>query len=194
MLVLDVCCSKGTYVRTLAETLGEALGCGAHLAGLRRTGSGPLDVAQALTLDALEALDEPARLALLLPPDRLLADWPALQLDATEAARFLTGLRRRVTHADCARLRVYGPATPMAPATAASSPLASMDAAPAFASASASAPTVLLGAAHVCAGELIADRLLSPPEVAALQQQAAALVAAPLSPLSVSSVAVPEPA
>jgi tRNA pseudouridine55 synthase len=135
-LVLDVVCSKGTYVRTLAEDLGELLGCGAHLAALRRTASGALNVGQAVTLDRLEALTETERDALLLAPDTLIADWPAWQLSAEEAARFLTGLRRRVDAPDTARLRVYGPE-----------------------------PRALLGAAHITAGELIPDRLLSPIEI-----------------------------
>ncbi|HSD88594.1 MAG TPA: tRNA pseudouridine(55) synthase TruB, partial [Kofleriaceae bacterium] len=64
---LDVECSKGTYVRTLAADLGEALGCGAHLAALRRTASGAFDVDDAATLDALEAMSDEARIALLRP-------------------------------------------------------------------------------------------------------------------------------
>ena len=135
-LVIDVRCSKGTYIRTLAEDIGEALGCGAHLTGLRRTASGPLSLAGAVSLAELEALDEAARLALLHPVDSLLADWPRLALPADEAGRFLTGLRRRVALADAPALRVYGPE-----------------------------PGAFLGSAHITAGELIADRLLSPAEV-----------------------------
>jgi tRNA pseudouridine55 synthase len=138
-LVLDVRCSKGTYVRTLAEDFGAALGCGAHLAALRRTGSGALKIGDAITLDALEALPGDERDAHLLPPDVLLADWPEWRLPAEEAARFLTGLRRRVDAPDCARIRVYGPER-----------------------------HALLGAAHIKAGELIPDRLLSPIEIQSL--------------------------
>jgi len=138
-LVIDIVCSKGTYIRTLAEAIGEALGCGAHLAALRRTGSGPLSIDDAITLDELVALDESSRDAKLLPPDVLLADWTAYRLAADEAGRFLTGLRRRVDAPDNARVRVYGPE-----------------------------PKALLGAAHICAGELIPDRLLSPAELQAL--------------------------
>jgi tRNA pseudouridine55 synthase len=137
-LVLDVRCSKGTYIRTLAEAIGAALGCGAHLAALRRSGSGALDLAQAHTLDQLEALPAEQRDALLLPPDVLLADWPEWRLPAAEAARFLTGLRRRVDAPDAPRVRVYGP------------------------------DHRVLGAAHITAGELIPDRLLSPLEVESL--------------------------
>ena len=138
-LVLDVLCSKGTYVRTLAEEIGEALGCGAHLAALRRTGSGVLRLADAVTLDDLAALDDAGRDALLLPPDALLADWTPLRLAADEAGRFLTGLRRRIDAPDCDRVRVYGPE-----------------------------PKALLGAGHIRAGELIPDRLLSPAELQGL--------------------------
>ena len=82
-------CSKGTYIRTLAEDIGEALGCGAHLSGLRRTGAGPFREEEgAVTLEqvrttaeqGLDALDE-----LLLPMDTALADWPAVQLSDNAA-------------------------------------------------------------------------------------------------------------
>lgn len=142
ILSLRVRCSKGTYIRTLAEDLGKILGCGASLGALRRIGSGPLSVDQAISLDALAALTETEREALLRPPDALLADWPALSLPGDEAARFLTGLRRRVAVADAAHVRVYGPE-----------------------------PHVLLGSAHISAGELIADRLLSAQEVEGLRSE-----------------------
>ena len=138
-LVLDVSCSKGTYIRTLAEDIGEALGCGAHLAGLRRTASGALRIEDALSLEQLQALDEAERDAHLHSPDVLLQAWPALRLPEDEAGRFLTGLRRRVAQADMPKVRVYGPE-----------------------------PRAFLGTAHVLAGELIADRLLSPLEVKSL--------------------------
>lgn len=57
-LTLRVACSKGTYIRVLAADIGAALGCGAHLIGLRRTVVGDLDLANAVTLAELEALDE----------------------------------------------------------------------------------------------------------------------------------------
>jgi tRNA pseudouridine55 synthase len=153
-LVIDVHCSKGTYIRTLAEDLGDRLGCGAYLSALRRTGSGPLDVAQAITLEALQALAEAEREALLLPPDRLLATWPAVCLPDDEAGRFLCGLRRRVTLADAPAVRVYRRGSaPTEP------PDDSDDRTP--------AGRDFLGSAHITAGELIPDRLLSPLEVQA---------------------------
>jgi tRNA pseudouridine55 synthase len=93
-LVIDVRCSKGTYIRTLAEDIGEALGCGAHLAALRRTGSGRCDVADAITLDALAALTSRASPA--AAGRRAAGRLAAVRLPDDEAGRFLTGLRRRV--------------------------------------------------------------------------------------------------
>lgn len=136
LLVIDVDCSKGTYIRTLAEEIGALLGCGAHLAALRRTGCGALSLDDAVTIDALAGLDEAGREARLLPADRLLAAWPEVQLPDDEAGRFLTGLRRRVLLADAPAVRVY-----------------------------AAHPRAFLGSAHITAGELIADRLLSPIEI-----------------------------
>jgi tRNA pseudouridine55 synthase len=86
-----VACGKGTYIRTLAEDIGGALGCGAHLAALRRTVVGGVSVAQAVTLDALEALPEEERDRRLLPPDALLQDLPAIRLDEATGRRFLHG-------------------------------------------------------------------------------------------------------
>ena len=139
VLVIDVLCSKGTYVRTLAEDLGRLLGCGAYLIALRRTVSGPLTVEAAVTMEALTAMSEVEREALLLPPDCLLADWPQVRLPASEAGRFLSGLRRRVSLDDRDEVRVYGPEH-----------------------------AAFLGSAHIKAGELIPSRLLSPVEVQGL--------------------------
>jgi tRNA pseudouridine55 synthase len=152
-LVIDVSSSKGTYIRTLAEDIGAQLGCGAHLSALRRTGCGPLGVADAITLEALQSLSEADRDALLLPADRLLATWPEVCLPDDEAGRFLCGLRRRVTLADSPAVRVYrrGP-VPTEPPDAPAGPIPGR---------------AFLGSAHITAGELIPDRLLSPLEVQA---------------------------
>lgn len=139
VLEIEVVCSKGTYVRTLAQDLGEELGCGAHLTALRRVGSGPLHIDQAVSLDALIEMTEAQRDALLMPPDTLLADWQAVVLVESEAGRFLSGLRRRVALPDAESVRVYGPE-----------------------------PRAFLGSAHIKAGELIPTRLLSPIEVQGL--------------------------
>lgn len=89
--LIRVRCSKGTYIRTLAEDIGEMLGCGAHLAALRRTGAGSFSLDRAVSLAALEEMDEAARDACLLPLDSLLGDLPALPLDAEQSRRFRLG-------------------------------------------------------------------------------------------------------
>lgn len=88
---LRVVCSKGTYIRTLAEDLGDRLACGAHLTALRRTAAGSLTVDQASTLEQLAARDESARCEWLLPTDTLLQNLPAVDLDAESGRRFLHG-------------------------------------------------------------------------------------------------------
>ena len=80
-LELDVHCSKGTYIRTLAEDLGRVLGCGGHVENLRRTRVGYLDVNEAHTLERLEALSDEDRPSLLLPMDSIVADFPAVRLN-----------------------------------------------------------------------------------------------------------------
>ncbi len=127
--------SKGTYIRTLGEDIGEALGCGAHLSSLRRIATGQFDELQCITLQALEAMSEDDRLACLQPVAALLPDHTTVTLDADNAGRFLSGLRRRGHWADQDHIAVYGP------------------------------PGSLLGTGHVKAGELIPGRLLSPPEI-----------------------------
>ena len=91
-LTLDVHCSAGTYIRSLAHDLGQALGCGAHVAGLRRTASGSFRLEEAVTLEALNAAFARGEWQhLLRPPDSALADWPALRLTAEAAQQVLRG-------------------------------------------------------------------------------------------------------
>jgi tRNA pseudouridine55 synthase len=86
---IEVRCSKGTYVRTLVEDIGEQLGCGAHVTDLRRLGVGPYTDAGMVTLEALEVMreqgGEAALDALLLPVESGLAQWPGVQLSADAA-------------------------------------------------------------------------------------------------------------
>jgi tRNA pseudouridine55 synthase len=84
---IDVLCSKGTYIRTLAADIGARLGCGAHLASLRRTGIGPLDLSQAVPLAALEAASDEMRKAHLMSVDALLSTVPSIRLDAEQTRR-----------------------------------------------------------------------------------------------------------
>jgi len=90
-LVVDVTCTKGTYIRALAEDIGEALGCGAYLAGLRRTSTGGFDVVDALDFEALERYQPAAREAGLLGPDCLARNLPELGLDAAATAAVVDG-------------------------------------------------------------------------------------------------------
>ena len=90
-LTIRVTCSKGTYVRVLGEDIGAALGCGAHLNALRRVAVGALDTVGMITLDDLLAHPDP--LSLLRPVDALLSSFPALELTAELAKRFLQGQR-----------------------------------------------------------------------------------------------------
>jgi tRNA pseudouridine55 synthase len=107
-LELRVRCSKGTYVRTLVEDIGRALGCGAHLAALRRTCSGSFTLGQAATLDQLQSDSALARDARLLPVERLLAGLPRVDLAATQAERFASGQALRLEQAPAGHCSVYG--------------------------------------------------------------------------------------
>ncbi|MDR2195759.1 MAG: tRNA pseudouridine(55) synthase TruB [Gallionellaceae bacterium] len=95
-MTLDVRCSKGTYIRTLAEDIGAALGCGAHLLALRRTATADFKLDDALTLEQLEAMSETQRDACLLPADSLLLELPMLELDDAQAKRMAQGQKLAV--------------------------------------------------------------------------------------------------
>ncbi|CAJ0688931.1 tRNA pseudouridine(55) synthase TruB [Ralstonia mannitolilytica] len=109
-VTLRVSCSKGTYIRTLGEDIGEALGCGAHLVALRRTRVGDLTLDGAVTLEALDAATEDTRTTLLAPVDALLQTLPRVDLDAEQSRRFLHGQRLplQLTLPNAYHVRVYG--------------------------------------------------------------------------------------
>ena len=88
---IDVVCSKGTYIRTLAEDIGQALGCGAHLAGLRRLTTAHFSLQHACTLEQLEAMSMEQRDKALLPVESPVQDLPSLTLDADSAYYLLQG-------------------------------------------------------------------------------------------------------
>lgn len=92
VLVIDVRCSKGTYIRVLADDIGKALGCGAYLTGLRRTRTAGFSIDDAISLTDFEAMELSARDACLLPPDVLLQDLPRLDLTDAEYARMRHGM------------------------------------------------------------------------------------------------------
>ena len=137
-------CSKGTYIRTLGEDIGNALGCGAFLSALRRVKSGSFGIDECFTLEALEALPETQRYSPLRPVDVLLDSHHPITLQPEDAGRFLSGLRRRGDWPDHDQVAVYG-----------------------------AEPHALLGTAHVRAGELIPERLLNPQEIQSLLESAA---------------------
>lgn len=139
---LVVECSKGTYIRTLGEDMGESLGCGGHLVALRRIRTGDFVASQCLSLEALEAMGERERLQSLMPVDALLSGHTHVTLDSENAARFLSGMRRRGNWPDADRVAVY-----------------------------AREPGALLGTARVVAGELIPVRLMSPLDIREAQEQ-----------------------
>ena len=145
-LKIEVSCSKGTYIRTLGEDMGEALGCGAHLSALRRIRTGGFGQVQCVSLGELEAATDAQRLGLLLQVESLLEGHQRVTLESESAARFLSGVRRRGDWPDADRVAVY-----------------------------AAAPPALLGTGEVRAGELIPGRLLSPLEIGEVQAQSVAL-------------------
>src|SRR5690606_27933657 len=111
-LRIRVACSQGTYIRVLAEDIAEAPGCGAHLSALRRERVGKLAIEDAITLDELLRLDEPAAAARRAPRAPLLGGLPAIALASADAARFGHGQRLRLPAAPgpAGMARVYGPA------------------------------------------------------------------------------------
>jgi tRNA pseudouridine55 synthase len=105
---VEVVCSKGTYVRVLAEDIGAALGCGAHLAALRRTQVGEFRLEGALTLEALADMSEQDRDGRLLPMDCLLEAYPAIRVSSADAGMLENGRCVRHSGAALGAVRIYG--------------------------------------------------------------------------------------
>ncbi|ABF87414.1 tRNA pseudouridine synthase B [Myxococcus xanthus DK 1622] len=109
-LQLSVRCSKGFFVRTLAQEVGRALGCGAHLEALRRTASGPFTLAQALPLaDVPELLKEGALASRLMTMSHALVELPEVRVGAADAKRVSHGVPVEVPAGKVGRVRVMGP-------------------------------------------------------------------------------------
>jgi tRNA pseudouridine55 synthase len=110
-LTIRVACSKGTYVRVLGEDIGATLGCGAHLSALRRVQVGALTTANMVTLEELQAHENP--LSLLAPVDALLSSFPRVELTPELEKRFLNGQRLALgkeaveVPTELGRVRVY---------------------------------------------------------------------------------------
>jgi tRNA pseudouridine55 synthase len=139
---ITVKCSKGTYVRTLAEDIAKALGTCAHLSALRRIQTGPFKAEDCINLEALGEMSEADRETILMPVDALLDGHTPVTLPPDDAGRFLSGVRRRGSWPDDVHVAVYG-----------------------------DSPRALLGTAHVKAGELIPGRLLSPVEIQSILEK-----------------------
>ncbi len=114
MLTLDCACSKGTYIRTLCDDIGRALGCGAVMTALRRTAAAGYALDACLTLERVKALaGENALVAHILPIETALAAYPALTVTAAQAARFQNGGALALTRLAApvtGPVRVYNPA------------------------------------------------------------------------------------
>lgn len=103
---IEVHCSKGTYIRTLAEDIGEKLGCGAHLSALRRTETGPFHLEESVTLEELEELTEHAATegydaadSILMPAEEALPDWDDVELSEDAAFYICRGQAVQVPNA-----------------------------------------------------------------------------------------------
>jgi tRNA pseudouridine55 synthase len=107
-LALSVTCSKGTYIRSIAHDLGEMLGCGAHLAELRRTAVGRFGLDSAHSLESLQAMAADERDLCLLPVDALLQNLLEARLEPADEARFVRGQTVQWAGIAQARVRVYG--------------------------------------------------------------------------------------
>ena len=110
-ITLDVKCSKGTYIRTLAQDIGEAMGFGAHLSMLRRTEVSPFDCSKLFTIEDIETLANDNQLGnILMPIDSALLEFPAIQLNDEEVALIRNGIKiRRDEIPESDRIRLYSP-------------------------------------------------------------------------------------
>ena len=106
-LRLSVSCSKGTYIRVLAQDIGAALGCGAHLTALRRTRVGDLVLDGAMTLAQIDSIEEGARVACLRPVDALLQSLPRVDLSGEAEQRFSHGNPVDLPDGLSGKIRVY---------------------------------------------------------------------------------------
>ncbi len=107
---ISVRCSKGTYVRTLAEDIGAALGCGAHLTALRRTAIAHFSLDDAYDLPQLTQMSDAERDACIMPLVCLMPDMPRLSLDEVQVRRISQGQRLALdTGLPDGKIALYGP-------------------------------------------------------------------------------------
>ena len=106
-LTVRVACSKGTYIRSLAMDIGEAIGSGAHLSALRREHSGPFSLEKAISLDALSELSHDDARALLIPPDQALLDLLSIDLTPEQTTALRHGQPVRMKEVQAELVRIY---------------------------------------------------------------------------------------
>jgi len=107
-ITLDVHCSKGTYIRTLAQDIGEAMGYGAHLSRLQRTEVSPFDCSKLFTIEEIESLSKEELSKILLPIDSALLEFPLMTLNDDEVVLIRNGIK--ITHKNVPesdRIRLY---------------------------------------------------------------------------------------
>ncbi len=102
-LLIDVKCSKGTYIRSLCHEFGERLGCGAHLSFLVRTASGRFDINESLTFDEIDSSFKGGRIKDIIKPVDSVLDFPAVRLDNARLNTLRNGMK-----VDCGSIREYG--------------------------------------------------------------------------------------
>lgn len=109
IITIEVLCSKGTYIRTLAEDIGQTMGCGAYLKGLERTQTGNFQLSEALSIEALEAMPMASREKALMPIDVLLEELSSIKLNMAELDAIKKGQSIDFNSKNDKEVRLYSP-------------------------------------------------------------------------------------
>ena len=109
IITIEVLCSKGTYIRTLAEDIGQTMGCGAHLKGLERTQTGNFQLSEALSIEALEAMPMASREKALMPIDVLIEELSSIKLNMAELDAIKKGQSIDFNSKNDKEVRLYSP-------------------------------------------------------------------------------------
>ena len=109
IITIEVLCSKGTYIRTLAEDIGQTMGCGAYLKALERTQTGNFQLSEALSIEALEAMPMASREKALMPIDVLLEELSSIKLNMAELDAIKKGQRIDFMSKNDKEVRLYSP-------------------------------------------------------------------------------------
>jgi tRNA pseudouridine55 synthase len=109
IITIEVLCSKGTYIRTLAEDIGQTMACGAHLKGLERTQTGNFQLSEALSIEALEAMPMASREKALMPIDVLLEELSSIKLNMAELDAIKKGQSIDFMSKNDKEVRLYSP-------------------------------------------------------------------------------------